>query len=59
MTIVLECFDFDYDFIYSDATLMKKAMTDETIVDKHNEDMNFCRQPQLSVGIAIENESVD
>lgn len=59
MTIVLECFDFDYDILYSDTTLMKKTTADESVVDKHNEDMNFCRQPQLSVGVAVENESVD
>ena len=59
MTIVLECFDFDYDFVYSDTTLMKKTTADESVVDKHNEDMNFCRQSQLSVGIAFENVSVD
>lgn len=59
MTIVLECFDFDYDIVYSDTTLMKKTTADESVVDKHNEDMNFCRQSQLSVGIAFENVSVD
>ena len=51
-TVVLNCFDFDYDALYGIAQEMSVS-TEETfsIIDKHNEDMVFCGQPQIRIDI--------
>ena len=49
MTVVLDCFDFDYDALYNNLESPNNAMEGASYIDKHNEDMMFCRQPQISL----------
>lgn len=59
-TVVLECFDFDYDVLYNTAETMITEKADSTsVISKHNEDLAFCCQSQLSVDMVYENVSVD
>lgn len=47
MTVVLNCFDFDYDALYNNSESTNHAAEGASYIDKHNEDMMFCRQPQI------------
>ena len=49
MTVVLDCFDFDYDALYNNPESTNHATGGASYIDKHNEDMMFCRQPQISL----------
>lgn len=60
MTVVLNCFDFDYDSIYGEVNSDDSVTVSGVYsIDKHNEDMEFCRQPQLSVDLEHANVSAD
>ena len=49
-TVILNCFDFDYDAIYNGLNhKTDESPKDISFIDKINEDMLFCCQPQLSV----------
>lgn len=54
-TVILNCFDFDYDALY-DIAASKTADSDKeaTVIDKHNEDLVFCRQPPLEIVLTYE-----
>lgn len=61
MTIVLDCFDFDYDALYDDSSELMTARTTEepSVIEKHNEDLMFCRQSKLNMDVVDEDMRVD
>ena len=46
MTVVLDCFDFDYDLLYSRAYELD-AVEPDPLTENINEDLMFCRQPLI------------
>ncbi len=54
-TVILNCFDFDYDVLYDiAASKITDSDKEATVIDKHNEDLVFCRQPPLEIVLTYE-----